>query len=93
MPKKPFCHCAFYIGRMKLNEDPVAQFLRRKYPYVDQAIQERLLDRASLAQRWDCSIESIRRLESTILHPIRIGGRVKYRLSDILRSEREGELA
>ena len=77
---------------MKLKDDPVAQFLRRKYPYVDQAIQERLLDRASLAERWDCSIESVKRLEGTILRPIRIGGRVKFRLSDILRSEREGEL-
>jgi hypothetical protein len=76
-----------------MKDDPVAQFIRRKYPYVDQALQDRLLGRASLSERWDCSIESLRRLEGSILHPIRIGGRVRYRLSDILRSEREGELA
>jgi hypothetical protein len=78
---------------MPRDSDPVAQFIRRKYQYADEAIQDRLLDRTSLAERWDCSAESIRRLERTILRPIRIGGRVKYRLSDILRSEREGELA
>jgi hypothetical protein len=72
--------------------DPVAQFIRRKYRYADEAIQDRLLYRASLADRWDCSTESIRRLEGTVLRPIRIGGRVRYRLSDILRAEREGEL-
>jgi hypothetical protein len=78
---------------MPNTSDPIAQFIRRKYQYADEAIQDRLLDRTSLAERWDCSAESIRRLERTILRPIRIGGRVKYRLSDILRSEREGELA
>ena len=82
-----------YIGLMPNKSDPVAQFIRRKYQYADEAAQDRLLDRADLAERWSCSSESIRRLEDHILKPIRIGGRVRYRLSDILRSEREGELA
>jgi hypothetical protein len=72
--------------------DPVSAFIRKKYPYVGQALEERLLDRASLAERWDCSLETIKRLEGHVLKPIRIGGRVRFRLSDILRSEREGEL-
>jgi hypothetical protein len=77
---------------MASKSDPVAQFIRRKYPYVNQALEDRLLDRASLAERWDCSTESLKRLQSTILRPIKIGGRIRYRLSDILRAEREGEL-
>ena len=81
-----------YSGPMTSKSDPVAQFIRRKYQYVNEALEDRLLDRASLAERWDCSVESIKRLEGHILKPIRIGGRVRYRLSDILRSEREGEL-
>ena len=81
-----------YSGLMASKSDPVALFIRRKYPYVNQALEERLLGRASLAERWDRSTESIKRLEGPVLKPIRIGGRVMYRLSDILRAEREGEL-
>ena len=78
---------------MRLKNDPVALFLRRQYPYVGQALEDRLLTRSVLAERWGCSTESLRRLEGNILRPIKIGGKIKYRLSDVLRSEREGELA
>jgi hypothetical protein len=74
-------------------KDPISKFLRQQYPYTGQALEDRLLDRSALAERWSCSIETVRRLERQVLKPIQIGGRIKFRLSDILRSEREGELS
>jgi hypothetical protein len=46
---------------MNSKNEPVAQFIRRKYQSVNQALEERLLDRA--AERWGYSTESIKPLE------------------------------
>jgi len=73
--------------------DPVSKFIRRKYPYPNAAIEDRLLDRSAMQERWGCSFETLKRLErSGILKPIRLGGKVRYRLSDVLIAEREGEV-
>jgi hypothetical protein len=74
-------------------QDPVAKFLRRKYPYAGQALEDRLLDRAMMRERWTCSLETLRRFERAgILRPIKLGAKVRYRLSDVLIAEREGEV-
>ncbi len=53
-----------------------------RYSSVSQALQDRLLDRAALGDRWDCSRESLKRFEKRrILRPLKIGQKVKYRLS------------
>ena len=50
---------------------------------------EQLLSRKSLAVRWGCSIETLKRREaSRVLTPIRFGPRmVRYALSEIIRVE------
>lgn len=51
-----------------------------------------LISRRHLADRWSYSVETIKRQEKAGKLPsIRIGGRVRYRLSDIERLEQEGE--
>ena len=73
--------------------DPIDSYLRRKYPYANQALEDRLLDRAAMKGRWGASLETIKRFERAgILHPIKLGGKVRYRLSDVLIAEREGEV-
>jgi DNA-binding transcriptional regulator YhcF (GntR family) len=54
--------------------------------------EDSLLTRRELAGRWKVSIETIKRCERTkILRPMRLYGRiVRYRMSDVLRIEREG---
>ena len=43
--------------------------------------------------RWDCSRESLKRFEKRrILRPLKIGAKVKYRLSDIVEAEKEAEV-
>jgi hypothetical protein len=94
MPKRAFGKTTQYAASVKSKaDDAVTNFLRQKYPYAGMALEERLLDRADMHERWGCSFESLKRFERAgILKPIRLGGRVRYRLSDVLRSEREGEL-
>jgi len=49
-----------------------------------------LLTRRDLAVRWQCSVETVKRRESSgILHPVRLGRTVRYREADIERIERE----
>ena len=51
-----------------------------------------MITRRDVAERWSYSIETIKRLEKGGKLPsIRIGGRVRYRISDIERLEQEGE--
>jgi DNA-binding transcriptional regulator YhcF (GntR family) len=54
--------------------------------------EDSLLTRRELAGRWKVSTETIKRRERTkILRPVRLDGRiVRYRMSDVLRIEREG---
>jgi hypothetical protein len=67
--------------------------MKAKRPAI-AAINDKLLSRPSLGERWECSIETIKRREREgALKALRIGGRVKYRLSDILAFEREAEVA
>jgi predicted site-specific integrase-resolvase len=50
------------------------------------------LSRRDLAERWGCSIETIKRREKAgILRAMRLGGLVRYRLSDIRKIEGESE--
>jgi hypothetical protein len=51
-----------------------------------------LLTRLELAQRWKVSIETLKRRErAKILRPVRLDGRIiRYRMSDVLRIEEEG---
>jgi hypothetical protein len=73
--------------------DPINSFLRRKYPYTNQALEDRLLDRAAMKERWGVSLETLKRFERAgILRPIKLGAKVRYRLSDVLVAEREGEV-
>jgi hypothetical protein len=55
-------------------------------------MEETLLTRSELAQRWKVSIETLKRRErAKILRPVRLDGRViRYRLRDVLRIEEEG---
>ena len=58
------------------------------------AARERLLSRAVLCERWHCSRETLKRQEkSKFLTALRIGQKVKYRLSEIVAIEREAEVA
>jgi hypothetical protein len=46
-----------------------------------------------MKERWDVSLETLKRFErDDILRPIKLGAKVRYRLSDVLRAEREGEV-
>lgn len=55
---------------------------------------ETMLTRAELQARWRVSRPTIFNYEARhILRPIRIGGIVRYRLSDILEVERTGAAA
>ena len=68
--------------------------ISKRYAYANQAFQDRLLDRSSLKDRWDCSLESLKRWERAgILRPLKIGCKVRYRLSDVIEAEREAEIA
>jgi DNA-binding transcriptional regulator PaaX len=50
------------------------------------------LDRAILGDRWDCSRESLKRFEKRgILRPLKIGQKVKYRLSNVIHAEGAAE--
>jgi hypothetical protein len=67
--------------------------IAKRYLDANQALQDRLLDRSALKDRWDCSLESLKRFEkSGILRPLKIGAKVKYRLSDIVEAEKEAEV-
>jgi hypothetical protein len=53
----------------------------------------RLLTRAQLAERWSVSRETIKRREKAgILPVLKLGRDARYRLSDVLRLEREAEI-
>jgi hypothetical protein len=68
--------------------------ISKRYAYANQALQDRLLDRSSLKDRWDCSLESLKRWERAgILRPLKIGSKVRYRLSEVIEAEREAEIA
>jgi hypothetical protein len=50
---------------------------------------KRLFTRRRLTGRWDCSVETLKRLERRgVLTVIRIGGMVRYSLDDILEVEK-----
>jgi hypothetical protein len=59
---------------------------------VGQNVDDQLLTRLELAQRWKVSIETLKRRErSKILRPVKLKGRiVRYRMTDVLRIEEEG---
>jgi hypothetical protein len=52
---------------------------------------EQLISRKTLALRWSCSTETIkRRTREGLLHPIRFNSRmIRYQLSEIIRVEQE----
>jgi DNA-binding XRE family transcriptional regulator len=53
----------------------------------------RLLTRAQLAARWSVSKETIKRKEKDGSLPVlKLGRDARYRLSDVLRLEREAEI-
>ena len=53
-----------------------------------------MLTRKELAERWRCSVETIKRRERAgILHPVILGARMpRYRRTDIEAIEKEGEV-
>ena len=71
-----------------------AERVARRYAYASQALQDRLLSRSDLKERWACSLETLKRREKDgLLRPLKLGTKVKYRLSDIVEAEREAEAA
>ena len=56
-------------------------------------MDDELLTRLELARRWKVSIETLKRRERTeVLQPVRLDGRIiRYRMSDVLRIEEEGQ--
>jgi hypothetical protein len=53
-----------------------------------------LLSRHHLADRWGCSTETVKRREKAGILPVyRIGGLVRYRLSDVERIEQEARVS
>ena len=61
---------------------------------LSETMEESLLTRRELADRWKVSIETIKRRErARVLRPLRLEGRiVRYRMSDIARIEMEGDI-
>lgn len=53
--------------------------------------EENLVSRKWLAERWSCSIETLKRMEKRDqLHPVKLGRRMlRYRLSEIEKLESE----
>jgi len=52
------------------------------------------LSRQQIAERWQCSTETIKRREKAgILPSHRLGGLVRYRLSDVERIEQEARVS
>ena len=53
-----------------------------------------MLTRRELADRWRCSIETIKRRERAgILHPVLLGARMpRYRLMDVEEIEKNGRV-
>ena len=58
-----------------------------------ETMEDSLLTRRELANRWKVSIETIKRRErARVLRPLRLEGRIiRYRMSDVMRIEREGD--
>ena len=51
------------------------------------------ISRRKLAERWECSAETIKRRErSGILPSLRLGGLVRYKLADVERIEQAAEV-
>lgn len=61
---------------------------------LSETMEESLLTRRELADRWKVSIETIKRRErARVLRPLRLEGRiVRYRMSDVVRIEMEGDV-
>ena len=61
---------------------------------LSETMEESLLTRRELADRWKVSIETIKRRErARVLRPLRLEGRiVRYRMSDVVRVEMEGDI-
>ena len=61
---------------------------------LSETMEESLLTRRELADRWKVSIETIKRRErARVLRPLRLEGRiVRYRKSDVVRVEMEGDI-
>jgi hypothetical protein len=52
------------------------------------------LSRQTLAMRWECSIETVKRREKAgVLKSYRLGGLVRYKLSDVERIEQQAEVS
>jgi len=57
-----------------------------------ETMEDSLLTRRELADRWKVSIETIKSRErARVLRPLRLEGRIiRYRMSDVVRIEQEG---
>jgi hypothetical protein len=54
---------------------------------------DRLISRRTLAERWELSVETLKRRErSGILRSLKLGRGVRYRLSDIERIEADADV-
>ena len=59
----------------------------------DIGSQEPLFTRQDVADRWQQSTETVKRRERAgMLHPLKLGRNVRYRLSDILSFEKASEV-
>ena len=75
-----------------LNVTARATPFTKRYAYAGQALQDRLLSRSDLKERWACSLETLkRRAKDGLLCPLKLGRKVKYRLSEIVEEECEAE--
>src|SRR5215471_6270191 len=73
-------------------DEQMAKFLRADIDSTLVPTSEQLITRKSLAARWQCSVETIkRRTAAGQLHPIRFGPRMlRYALEEVRRVERDG---
>jgi hypothetical protein len=59
----------------------------------DISLQEPLFTRQDVADRWQQSTETVKRRERAgMLHPLKLGRSVRYRMSDILSFEKASEV-
>jgi hypothetical protein len=59
----------------------------------DISSQEPLFTRQDVADRWQQSTETVKRRERAgMLHPLKLGRSMRYRLSDILSFEKASEV-
>ena len=83
---------ALALGPMRVPPRRASMFIRSVKECLQQP-QDTTEVRADLRERWACSLETLKRRERDgLLRPLKLGAKVKYRLSDIVEAEHEAEV-